>query len=543
MKSESFDFKRIFVVFSFILVFVLIAAFVFVYFTPKNEESAESFSEASDPVSSASEVSVPSAKDTSDTLLDIRKQNEEKMLAGGISSYSPKNLIEWYCTNMLREYGTLSEPSDLPIAMAQLLFYEDFSAYLAVSRVSFTNGSETRDYYINLVMGAERNAAGYYYLIDGFLTEQPSMRYDIRNSWEKIKKHAVFGKHIGDFPQETRSNGIQELPLFQYIGEDRNIFDSVWVSEDTVAILNADFTLQNNRYYSDWKIDFVNLNDPGQNVSHPLAIDGFALLSYNYCSKDEDSISLYFEFFSEADKNKRLEYKVKIGASTNDKDIINILEPDEVHRYISSESGRYYVYIEEENLYLRDTLTNKDILVFEATWEQNIYTYASPAFFVGETLYYNIHLFEQDVNIGSYNPDTNEKKLYQNKMHAMFYCNGYIYGWSDETDGEKSGLNRFSLKNPEKVEYLLEHNATMFPSPDEMFILRFEARFNDQNKYESAVTVYNADDFKALKTYTFSSVCSYFNDGIVFGDKLFIPVISNVYDSSAFIIDLQGLKS
>jgi len=537
MKSESFDFKRIFVVFSFILVFVLIAAFVFVYFTPKNEESAESFSEASDPVSSASEIDVNS--NTSSTARDIRRQNEDKILAGEISSYTIKNFIEWYCRNMLSEYGTLSEISAVPVT-AHLFSTENFSVYLAVCQVSFTSGNETLHYYIHIIMGTQSDSAGYYYLIDGFLSEQPSMLYDLRKSWDQLKKHAVFGKYVGDFPQETRSDEIIELQLYRYIGEDRQIFDSLYVSEDIIAILSADFSLQSKVYYTNWKVDFINLNDPEQTVSHPLAIENKEQLLFYSHSKDKDYITLYFD----SENNKTLEYKVKIGTSKNDEDIINILEPDEDLRYLYSESGRYFVFIDEENLYLHDTVANKDILVFEATKNKNIYTFASPAFFVGETLYYNIHLLEGNAIIGSYNPDTKAKKLYDIKMHAMFYCNGYIYGWSDETDGERSGYKRFSLKNPEKVEFLLEHNgyATILPSPDEKYIIKFDTLDDNHKVFESTVTIYDAKDFTEIKTFTLTSAYSYFNEGIISGGKLFIPIISNVFDNKAFLIDLNNLS-
>jgi len=328
--------------------------------------------------------------------------------------------------------------------------------------------------------------------------------------------------------------------LYRYIGEDRQIFDSLYVSEDIIAILSADFSLQSKVYYTNWKVDFINLNDPEQTVSHPLAIENKEQLLFYSHSKDKDYITLYFD----SENNKTLEYKVKIGTSKNDEDIINILEPDEDLRYLYSESGRYFVFIDEENLYLHDTVANKDILVFEATKNKNIYTFASPAFFVGETLYYNIHLLEGNAIIGSYNPDTKAKKLYDIKMHAMFYCNGYIYGWSDETDGERSGYKRFSLKNPEKVEFLLEHNgyATILPSPDEKYIIKFDTLDDNHKVFESTVTIYDAKDFTEIKTFTLTSAYSYFNEGIISGGKLFIPIISNVFDNKAFLIDLNNLS-
>lgn len=493
MKSDNFDLKRVFAIFSFILVFILIAAFVFVYLNPKNEAKDESSQD-----SYTDSVAIDFS-DVSHPVADIRRQNEEKVLAGKITSYNSKTLAEWFCSNLLNEYGTLSDISE--IFISKLATFNEFSIYHALCKTSFASGNEIHHYYVNIIMGAKNENLSYYYLIDGVLTEHPSMRFNLENSWDKIQSHAVFGKYAGEFPQEVRSEGMKELPLFKYIGEDKVIFDSLWVSDDVIAILSADFSLQNKGYYIDWKVDFINLNYPEQTVSHPLAIENKEQLFYHNCSKDEDYITLYFDF-SKSGIYEKLEYKVKIGTADTDEDIINILDNFEDELYLYSESGRYYVFVNEEDLYLHDTVNDQDILVFKASEDENIYTFADPAFFVGDTLYYNVYQFESNASIGSYNPDTKVKKLYKNGIEAQFYADGYIYGSSYEIEGAKRGLKRFSLKNPDKVEHLLyyedSHYTNIFPSPDEKYIIKINTPFDNKSQ-DSAVTVYDATDFKEQK--------------------------------------------
>jgi hypothetical protein len=93
---------------SLVLFFILIITLAIVYLNPKKDLTDQPSDDVSEQLATQS-VQTQSSAANSEVLAAIHKQNEKKITAGEVCATNSDFLVQWYCHNMLDEYGTLSD--------------------------------------------------------------------------------------------------------------------------------------------------------------------------------------------------------------------------------------------------------------------------------------------------------------------------------------------------------------------------------------------------------------------------------------------------
>jgi hypothetical protein len=418
----------------------------------------------------------------------------------------------------------------------------------------FKNINTLESHFITILYCFETDNTQNNCLIYGELTENPAKKFTLKQVFDKIINHAVYGKYVDEFPKEQYSDSISELDLTKYFGEDKRIHDYLPVSDNLFAILSSSVEVNyaNKMVYTNWRIDYIDINHPTKVFSsHPLKINinDYTKLSYDYSSLEAGYISIKFNCEKPNENNiKKLEYKVKTGTTETDADILiayNYQEWEEKTSFFSltSESGDYYTFYKNIDLYLHDNIKDNDVLLYQG-YENSFYDYrrAYPAFFADDTIYFYISGVESCIGSGSFNPLTNKLDIYENGIYPELYSNGYIY--VSATIFANYSYKRFHIKTPTKTETLSEGNPITYDFPDILYTADGKyiiAIYHYLKDNSHSITIYDSADFKELKTYTFKSAFSTLSKGIITGNNIIIPLESALSGNKALIINLNGL--
>jgi hypothetical protein len=436
-----------------------------------------------------------------------------------------------------------------------LATFDEFSLKYVSYRIKSSESNSENIKYLSVLLGVKKDTK-HYILIDGQISDQAAI-YPIKESWDKVRNHTVFGEYVKEFPEPVATEGMNGLDIAALIGKSRTFHGSLSVSKNVVAVLSsvANYNELNQIIFSDWKIDYIDIKT-GSVKSHKMRdIDdkNFDLYCNTYyCFVSDGFITIYFSVSSPETNRDITEYKAKINTGENDKDLIKIYTSEEwekkntgFDKKLKSDSGRYYTFNKDYDLYLHDNTTGKDKLIYDSFYSDanemwHKINIASAAFFVGDILYFGITGSAYNIGSGTYNPVTNKLNLYKNGIYVELYSNGYIYGFKCED----YSLYRFNIKSPDKVETLTDSTryyelAYVFSS-DRKYIVEIQKSNPDSdNKNISTVTVYTSSDFKIVKTYTLNSPFSSLQDGVISGDYIYLPVQSSISDNMAYIIKLN----
>jgi hypothetical protein len=501
--------------------------------------------------SSETDISGNTASDTS--VSDNENTSATEMAAGEIYFDFPNDndlnsaiapVAKWYVENILGEdESAINGRYNLFLSIGH---FDEFTFEMVSYTLSSASDTE-KPKYLLLLFGVEKNTRRYI-LIDGKVSVQNNT-YSIKESWDKVNSHSVFGKYVNEFPQAITSEGMNELDLAALIGKNRSVRCSLYVDEKTIAVINTATSYNENGLpkSTDWKIDFIDI-EKGSVISHKLKeIEGMGIDLYastHYSVVENGFLKLYFYIpATETKAIETFEYKAKINTEANNEDIITTAKENEDIRYtikLTSESGRYYSFYKDYDLYLHDNTTGKDTLIYDAYFDEDSddshkTDVAHAAFFTGDTLFFNMNGANSIRGNGYYDPATKKVKIYNNGIHVKMYSNGYIYGEKEEDDS----LYRYHIDTPDTIETLDNGDiiATYFVSPNCQYIARI---LHSENENTSTLTVYTSADLKELKNYTLKSPFLSLGSSFVFmkNDYIYITAGSYALDDTAYVIKL-----
>lgn len=205
---------------------------------------------------------------------------------------------------------------------------------------------------------------------------------------------------------------------------------------------------------------------------------------------------------------------------------------------IKSDSGRYYAFYKDYDLYLHNNQTGKDILLYDGYVDVEDYGKRSVvphvSFFVGDTLFFDIIGYEHAKGSGMYDPHTDKLSVFRNYVSAEFYSGGYIYGFMYDDPS----LYRFSIDAPDNVENIYPDFAksSILFSPSHKYLLNISSYLGEA----SIFTLYDTDGLKEVKTYTFSSPFIKLYYGTMSDAYIYLPSSqNNAVDNKAYIIKLN----
>jgi hypothetical protein len=538
-----------------IVLYILLFCFFLATFASCHGFTNNIQSESSDATESGvSAADSNPASQAAEAISEAQKIFLKKMAAGEINTYLTDgnwnnelmSLAKWF-------YSNISEKNDSDITGNYNTFklnveYNDVELYY----VSYRLNNTEKEQYITILLG-KKDGSNQYFLIDGQLSDTDNY-YSIKDSWDKVKNHAVFGSYFGDFPEPECSEGVSELDIAALIGKNREIHAAAKTSKNSIAILSSALSYYENRQidYTDWKIDFIDIQT-GSAISHKLkdldeSRKTTIYLPGNPVYGGYITLIIYDNNSNGVVKDV-IEYKAKLNTDSNDEDRYVKYTSEEWRektnygQIIQSESGRYVNFYKDNDLYLHDNVTGKDTLIYDAYFPEEIEFpkdahKATPTYFIGDTLYFDIIGYEHCKGSGSYDPATSKLTIYKNGITGDLHSNGYVYGQKVF----ENNLYRFHADSPDNVETLIdssEYLSTYRFSPNYVFQIILSTPF-DYNNSINTVKIYTSADFKEVKSYNLLLPFSWLSDWIVvLDDYIFILTDSTVYDNKAYVIKLS----
>lgn len=543
-KLSLRKFPTVFLIMTYMVLFIGITCTPACTLTDNNTqtESSNEFTSIVDVVSSENSEESSNSEPV-DTVSGTTKTPTEQLLAGEvvavINNHEPHFFIEWFCENTLSEYGTIIDLSQLE--MVSYPYFENFTLYSSAYNVTFSHNEVKTEKIIVILYGSIPSLPGRCTLIDGELSD--TSYFSLEDNWEKVKSNAVFGQYAGEFPKTICSEGMESFDLGTLIGKNRNVLLSIPISDTTVAVIS---NLYRDLKPSDLKIDLINI-ETKKSVCNSYSLSEIEKQGYSYSS---DVYNSYFDgntIVFNLDLNE-IDYFLWVEINLNSEKVLNYTitkntftgweeeAPYIKYRYLHSESGQYSTFHKDGDLYLHDNTNNVDMLVYDSIIDDinsiEYYKYADEAFFDGNVLYYNIDHYESCLGSACYNPETKETKQYFNRIHIDDYVNGFIYGSTGWLENDYF-YGRFNINKPNVIEKLItdrnELTASSFKyTSDKKYIVEIinPNYANDDDSFEkiSTISLFDAQSFQKVKTYTYCSVSSYISKCIIVGDYIYMSV-------------------
>jgi len=481
------------------------------------------------------QTTTDNANTVQNTAFVIPTPLAEKIAAGEVSNtfydnpswdekYTP--LAKWFGENVLENMGTVTQ---IQYTNSKFFpYFEEFELSLVYFNLSFQKDGMAEKKEIALLVGEIQNS-NQFILIDGEVTT--SQNYSLEAHWAKVKNHAVFGKYVGEFPKTIISKGLTEISLSSFLKQDYEIIDIFQVSGNTAGIISAKKKPDNNGY-EQFRVDLFDLEKNqriGKGHLFTEIEDGWKMYGATVFRKDENNF--FMESFLPSmveDVRKYAWYKIHISPDGTISDTLTFYDTapsDEYVEPLQSDSGRYSAITKNRDVYLHESVTNADTLVYdskpdEITEETDVaknYQTGVAAYFIGERLYYAVYGYEWPEGVGYFDPETGEAVFLKNKIGAYFSAGGYNYGYSD-VHSDDFYFGRAPLGNLLNVERLVlgytADRSSFICSADGKYVVQVsEPESNDNSlkwqKETSTVTVYDAATFTPVKTETMqSAVCS-----------------------------------
>jgi len=542
MKKEKSRFKKnliVSVIAGFAAACLCMAALASCRETANNNQSSE-------PQTSEALTSLtPQTSDVSETssVQSAAAIAEEQMAAGKVYAAEAENvqnqavkIAEWYCENVLSQ--NFSDCVDYFADLRDVAYFEDLALEYAVYKLK-ENGVPANRYLYILFVNEYDNKRNV--LVDGMTTGE-IVPYPIERIKDKISNHALYSKYAKYLTEPVYTEGMHELDIASLIRKNRHIHFSSYINNRALAVLSSKMDLLEYYHpsYFDWKLDFIDLAT-GQRIKEHKLQDTDGIDYYFHYYAGDAFFDIYFAVQT-SDGIAFAKYKIKLNDNTEQIERYTWEEHEKLDVRSDekdiSDSGRYYAFYRDYDLYLHDNQSGSDILLYEGYIDEDNYGKNSfvPAvsFFVGDTLFFNIYGYEQVLGSGMYDPKSDKLSVFNNAVSAEFYSDGYIYGFTYDD----MHLYRFRPDSPDNVENIYPEfyqNLILF-SPNRKHFVNISLETDETSIY----TLYASDGIKEIKTYTFSSPFISLSYGNMSNEYVFLPTLNNhVVDNKAYIIKLN----
>lgn len=346
-------------------------------------------------------------------------------------------------------------------------------------------------------------------------------------------------------PQIIMTKGITELNIASLIGDGRRIYYNIPFNNTTIIVVSGSNG-------ADFKLDFIDITKGTlSRKSHKLSkvdTSNFSIGGgdFSYITGDKN-LNIIIGRKKSSVTNEYLCYKITFDSDSSIVDELYTTSESNICS-LRSDSGRYETFYKNKDLYIHNTITNIDTLVYDSKPDYDshdlpisVYKGAQSNFFIGDVLYYTLIGWEYVAGIASYNPETAKTTLYKNSLFTISHTDEYIYGQTTVYDNEFY-FGRFNINNPQKVEKLIEgdilYSTQIFSTLDGKYIaqispntiLHNDIRFSDK---DNTITIYDALTFTIVKTYNFN-IGNINRKSLFVGNYIYIPITDN--DNKTYVI-------
>lgn len=334
---------------------------------------------------------------------------------------------------------------------------------------------------------------------------------------------------------------LDTVDIAALIGEKREIMLCAGVSDTTLAIVSGVPASHKTNgamhgYFKDLKIDLINITNPSLDcISHKLTDIEEQSYRTSGCNKyyiEDNHLILNLYAYS----NNMVEFCFAwYDITINSDNITDTLTFNNYEFYnngtfgepqpMQSKSGQYKVVWKNENLYIHNNYSNKDILVYLQPKTNDKEISSSSILFDGDILYY--HVWEEHPCIFTYDPKAGKSVKISEGLFPYFYNNGYIYGKYYE-----DYFARINIKSPENIEKIFSTVPTFEKlSSDGKYIAGICSCSNES----SYITIYETSSLKKIISCTSNSDKIQIYEAFFVGDYI---VISSK-DNKAYIIKFK----
>lgn len=532
-----------------IVCLVLTLLFVFFACAKKEEQGEPDDSQTAVMETAASDETDPSSvitEEVPDTKIPAQREMKDGLV---FSRWHAEDdwaeridpLAEWYAENFLA--GDLKPDAIRYVSGFTYPFFEDITLGSAIYLARYGD----RDDYFSLLYGSTTDIQDTYYLIDGKNTDD----LNFKDSWDKVKAHAITGKAAGDLKKTVYTGEAFVLHAGEITGDSGIIH--AFSLDDSVALVSADRKIYKtgldypNEFgttYVGLKLDILNASD-GTKMTDTVVLkdirdEGYlitGIINSYWTEKTDEELKVILSYACEPIPDggggaRMAYYEIKIAENSANSEIIfrdYTDAPFEEYGGIKSVSGRYRSMTKDGDLYILDNETGTDIRVFDSkpdkeTVETKLdeYEYASAAFFEGNTLYYNISGYEWLIGSGYYNAETAEKGEFRNGMRISAKIGDRIFG-NTSVFSKELFFGVFTADDPDRIEKMpftpeeLERSRIQITGDGKLIKLS-EPKNTPGTKWRediSTLTVYDAETLAIVREIKMESPYEYMYDLLV----------------------------